>query len=318
MLEYSYNLSLLWSRVLAQNGGKPALFYQEKVITYAELGSMVDRLADTLINYGLCRGEVVAIAHTKRPLSYALMLASLRLGLPYLSIDADSPLCRNIKILEKSTPSLLCFDDLCHSDGMNDLANSVKTQLLYLDEKKILTSSPKNQMSIQSNMAKKVDGSCVAYIMFTSGSTGTPKGVAITHENVLHLIAWAQKYFAVKPGDNFANLSPMYFDNSVFDFYSGLFSGAALTPIPKKVLDSPYELIPYVSNMKCTIWFSVPSLLMYQMTMKAFTSGVLANIRHFVFGGEGYPKPELIKLFKLFFCVLLSNFGFKINFFISL
>ena len=308
MLGYCYNLSLLWSKVLAQNREKPALFYQEKIITYAELGSMVDQLADTLIKYGLCRGDVVAIAHTKKPLSYALMLASLRLGLPYVSIDADSPFSRNIKILERSAPSLLCFDDLCHSDGMNVLAKSVKSQLLHLDEKILLTSSPKDQMSMQSTMAKKVDGACIAYIMFTSGSTGTPKGVAVTHDNVLHFIAWAQKYFAITPSDNFANLSAMYFDNSVFDFYSGLFSGAALTPIPKEVLESPYDLIPYVSGMKCTIWFSVPSLLMYQMTMKALTSGSLPNIRHIVFGGEGYPKPELIKLFKLFSCnAMLTN-----------
>ena len=59
----------------------------------------------------------------------------------------------------------------------------------------------------------------------------------------------------------------------------------------------PYELVEYVGKMKCSVWFSVPSLLMYLMTMKAFTPARLSSLRHIVFGGEGYPKIELKKLY---------------------
>ena len=79
----------------------------------------------------------------------------------------------------------------------------------------------------------EIDGDSVAYIMFTSGSTGTPKGVAITHQNIIHLINWSKKKYEIKHNDRFANISPMYFDNSVFDFYCSLFNGAALVPIKK-------------------------------------------------------------------------------------
>lgn len=302
MFKHHHNLSLLWTEVLAENMDQAALCYPDRIIHYKELGSLVEKLGDLLLQHNLHRGNVIAIAHTKKPLSYALMLACLRLGISYVSIDVDSPIERNSKILQTCMPCFLFIDNLHNFDAMSALSKKVNIQSMLLTESNLPSSLSKDRVTHQLELAKKVDGSCIAYIMFTSGSTGSPKGVAVTHDNVLHFIAWAQKYFAVAPGDNFANLSPMYFDNSVFDFYSGLFSGATLTPIPKEVLESTYDLIPYVSNMKCTIWFSVPSLLMYQMTMKAFTSGVLANIRHFVFGGEGYPKPELIKLFKLFSC----------------
>src|SRR5204863_4296552 len=138
---------------------------------------------------------------------------------------------------------------------------------------------------------------CIAYIMFTSGSTGVPKGVAVTHQNVLHFIAWAIRRFGIGSSDNFANLSPMYSDNSVFDFYVALFSGASLTPLHRKLLSAPAALIAHVAQMGCTIWFSVPSLLIYVATMKALTATSLPAIRHIVFGGEGYPKVELIKLY---------------------
>ncbi len=298
---YHYNLSLLWVEVLAEHGGRCALRYPGRAITYEELGSMVDRLADQLISFGLSRGDVVAIAHTKKPLSYALMLASLRLGLPYVSIDVASPFTRNVRILETSRASLLCFDDVQHLPEMKALTDSIGCQFLFLDESNLPISAAEGLSARQRALAEEVDGACIAYIMFTSGSTGTPKGVAVTHQNVLHFIEWTRQRFQVSTNDNFANLSPMYFDNSVFDFYGGLFSGASLTPIPREVLASPYDLVPYVSDMGCTIWFSVPSLLMYLMTMKALSAGSLPNIRWFVFGGEGYPKPELRKLYDMFF-----------------
>ena len=39
----------------------------------------------------------------------------------------------------------------------------------------------------------------------------------------------------------FTNLNPLYFDNSVFDFYSSLFVGACLVPFSKEELSNPME-----------------------------------------------------------------------------
>jgi len=299
MSVHQYNLSLQWFEVRAENQERPALCYPGRTITYAELGRMVDALAAKLIASGLERGDVVAIGHTKKPLSYALMLASLRLGIPYVSIDVASPCARNQRILETSGVSLLCFDDTQNQTEMQALAEAAGCPWLLLSEQDLPAVSERERAAHHA-MAREVDGACIAYIMFTSGSTGTPKGVAVTHENVLHFIGWGRERFQVTGSDNFANLSPMYFDNSVFDFYTGLFSGAALTPIPRDVLGSPYDLVPYVAAMGCTVWFSVPSLLMYLMTMKALPAGSLPSLRRIVFGGEGYPKPELRKLYDLF------------------
>ena len=73
----------------------------------------------------------------------------------------------------------------------------------------------------------KVDGNSIAYIMFTSGSTGIPKGVAITHQNLLHFINWSKLFIGVRDDDVFANVNPMYFDNSVFDFFHRYFQDPA-------------------------------------------------------------------------------------------
>jgi D-alanine--poly(phosphoribitol) ligase subunit 1 len=168
-----------------------------------------------------------------------------------------------------------------------------------LDDVKIVRPSSE-QIAHQQHLSEIVDGECIAYIMFTSGSTGEPKGVAVTHQNVLHFIEWGKRRFGVDSGSNFANLSPMYFDNSVFDFFVCFFSGGVITPVRRELLTDPYSLVKYIDQMGCNIWFSVPSLLIYLTTMKAMKGVVLPKLRTIIFGGEGYPKTELKKLYDEF------------------
>ncbi len=299
MNTYHHNLGLAFAHIAKTHATHTALSYQDHQYTYAHLLRWTESLSTLLLSYGINHGHVIAIAHNKHPLSYALMLAALRLGITYVNIDSTAPSARNLRILEVSQAALLCYDDTANASEMQHLAGQHHCQCIALtfDTLPELTSSDQTQ---QEQLCQKVDGASIAYIMFTSGSTGIPKGVAVTHQNVLHFIAWVQQYFQCTSQDNFANLNPMYFDNSVFDFYGSLFSGASLTPIHRELLKKPYDLVAYVNEKQCSIWFSVPSLLMYLMTMRAMDSTPLPFLRYFVFGGEGYPKVELKKLYDRF------------------
>lgn len=296
---YHYNLGSLCDEVAARWAHRPALRYMDSLYTYGRLTTLSRRLARLLADKGCGRGDVIAVAHNKRPLSYALMLAALRLGVPYVVIDAASPIARTAKILETAQPRLLFYDDALYEEPMRRLAGESGVPCLFLDEAALPESDAAWLEALEARIGA-VDGSTLAYIMFTSGSTGMPKGVAVTHQNILHFIQWGVACFAVDEEDIFANLSPMYFDNSVFDFYIALFSGASLAPVPREMLTRPYELVAHVGRMACTVWFSVPSLLIYVMAMKAMRPELLPALRSISFGGEGYPKAELQKLYGLF------------------
>ena len=299
MAFYPYNLGMLFAERAKAAGDRAALRYPAGEISYDGLVAQVEQLAAMLLRHGYSRGDVIAIAHNKAALSYALMLAALRLGIVYVNIDTASPPTRNGHILKTSGARTLFVDDLDHLPAMQDLAAASGAYAMLLSEAEL---EPVNEEGLlrQATAMAEVDGACIAYIMFTSGSTGMPKGVAVTHQNVLHFIQWGIERFDVGYNDNFANLSPMYFDNSVFDFYVALFSGASLTPVHRKLLNAPSALVAHVARMGCTIWFSVPSLLIYVATMKALTAASLPTIRCIIFGGEGYPKVELIKLYRMF------------------
>ena len=293
---YYYNLGQFFSDVAHANAEQTALCYLVQSYSYKKLNNTVESIAQLLIKKGCCRGDVIAIGHNKHYLSYALMLAALRLGISYVNIDTASPQERNARILNVCETKLLFCDSSEDFQSMTELAKEADCKFVMINKVQLPELTDKEVLQ-QKKLMAKVDGSCIAYIMFTSGSTGIPKGVAVTHQNVLHFISWGQQRFKISEQDNFANLSPMYFDNSVFDFYIALFSGASLSPIHRELLTSPYELISYVKDMQCTIWFSVPSMLIYLKAMKAITADALPTLKHIIFGGEGYPKIELKKLY---------------------
>jgi D-alanine--poly(phosphoribitol) ligase subunit 1 len=92
-------------------------------------------------------------------------------------------------------------------------------------------------------------------------------------------------------------VNPLYFDNSVFDFYASIMNGASLVPFDSATMRDPYRVLQRIDELRCTIYFSVPSLLIYFQTLKMITPSAFPHVRAVVFGGEGYPKTKLKDLF---------------------
>ena len=306
---YIHDLGGQFAQVAARNGARPAIRPASGPdVTYTEFDALSNRLARWLLASGVGPGGVVAIESNKTPASYALMIACLRIGAAYTHLDRQNPSERIARILGVSRPRLIVCDETPSGTVVNAAARSNIEVASLIDRWpaiEILDFGPLLDRS-------RVTSADPAYIMFTSGSTGVPKGVAISHGSVLNFIAWTRTTFGIGGDDVVANANPLYFDNSVFDFYSALFSGACLAPITSAELREPRAAVRRVDEARCTVWFSVPSLLIYLMTMKALqATDSFRHVRTLIFGGEGYPKGELSKLYALFGgrCHLYNVYG---------
>ena len=289
MQSYIHNLGSLFLSVVETFGDKTALHFPDDTkLSFNELNTLSDQLVSIIQQNGLKQYDVCAIAGVKKPLTYATMIACLKLGVTYSYFDPESPAERLLKIFKQCEPKLV----VGYFNEVDAELSDSGYPTLDLD-----AFNPYNTIAAPAIDNTLIEGSTPAYIMFTSGSTGFPKGAAMTHSNVINFIAWGRDTYFISPYDVHTNVNPLYFDNSVFDLYTSLFNGASLVPITKKEAIHPGTLLNILEKRECTTWFSVPSMLIYLQTSKAIIPQRWRFVRKIIFGGEGYPKGKLVNLY---------------------
>lgn len=290
MRGYEFNVYLRFQQVVERFPDQPAIVTNDgENVDYRSLSNMVDRLTSGLMQSGIESGRPIVVLHDKSVACFALILTTLRLGIPYSCLDIENPASRIVDIVDRLNSRFVL--------GPNYLLSLLREKVLGLNLETVSIEH------LAARAAQKIErplpivtSDRLAYVMFTSGSTGKPKGVAITHANVLNLSSWARDYLAIGSGTRMTNVNPMHFDNSVFDFYCSLLNGATLLPIDKILLANFSSLAKFVANQTPSFWFSVPSTLIYLQSMKVLTPKFLERFDTIMFGGEGFPVPQLRKL----------------------
>lgn len=272
----------LWSAfavTAAAAPSSPALIMPAEIVTFKELASLSERCASALAAMDVKRSGIVALELPKRVISYALLLACLRSGMPYVFLDPRNPVERTAAVLERVRPAAL------FSSGTTSNPHG-RTIRLADDETGWIGESPPVPPA-------DVTGSDPAYVMFTSGSTGEPKGAVIPHQGILGLMKWAREHVTGGERAVFAGLNPLHFDNSVFDIYCGLLNGAALVPIETSEIANPAHWIRSVRRGGVTVLFAVPTLYLILDQVGLLDPKSLPGVTTFLFGGEGFPIAPL-------------------------
>src|SRR5262249_26336294 len=204
----------LWNAFVAisdANPDAPALLLGESTISYGELRGLAERCSAALFHSGIGRGDVVAFQLPKRRETYALLIAALRLGAPYVFIDPKSPAERNQRVIEQVRPAILFAPgELENADRKVIRLPTAADGARWLDGL---------ERGGAPSAASAVTGADPAYIMFTSGSTGEPKGAVIPHQGVLTLMAWGRSLFDSAEGQRFTPLNALHLRKSGVRLY---------------------------------------------------------------------------------------------------
>lgn len=296
---YIYNLNRKFEMICEEYKEKTAIsFCDDSCISYAELNSLANQIGNLLLKKKLKKGNVVAIQNNKTALGFATMIACLKLGIVYTNFDYTNPVERISKIFDTAKPKLVFADKM--DDTISVLCNELQIEYFVADLQGNIREIKCQNTTIDQELTDRVTGNTPAYIMFTSGSTGIPKGVLICQRSLLNFIEWGKETYHLTDEDFMTNVNPIYFDNSVFDFYCSVFNGITMLAVPKDIVEQPKKMLQIIHDKKCTFWFSVPSMLIYLMNLRLLTKEILENIRIFSFGGEGYPKELLRKLYNIY------------------
>lgn len=258
--------------------------------TFSEVRKMAMSIAQNIRNTLGCVKKPIVVYMDKSADMVVAYIGVAYSGNFYSPIATDMPSSRISKILATLQPvAAICDEKYEKLGGIGEADPFEGTKLIYqniisgeCDEEEIL------------NYEENIVNSDLLYVLFTSGSTGEPKGVAITHRGVLNYIDWVTETFSIDETDALGNQAPFYFDNSVFDIYSMLKTGATLFIIPVRLFAQPVKLLAYLYDNNITTILWVPSALMMVSKLKAFRNvDVSSTLKRVLFAGEVMPNKQL-------------------------
>ncbi|MGV9415185.1 amino acid adenylation domain-containing protein, partial [Nocardia sp. NPDC003693] len=250
------------------------------VLTYAELGRRVNRLARHLISMGVGPEARVALALRRSVDLVVAMYAVSAAGGAYVPVDPDQPAERTDYILETAAP--VCVLTNAEARFTTEAAPLVRLDQLSLDPfagaaigdgERIAPLLPSN----------------TAYVIFTSGSTGRPKGVALPHAAIVNQLHWKTAEFGLGADDAVLLKTAATFDLSVWEFWSAAVSGGRLVIAAPDGHRDPVYLAELMDREQVTTLHVVPSMLDALLTA-ADNGGALTNsLRRVLAIGEALP-----------------------------
>jgi surfactin family lipopeptide synthetase A len=237
--------------VAKENPQSPAVELAGKTLTYSELNSRANRLANYLRTVKVGPDCCVGIFMSRSFDSMIGILAILKAGGAYVPLDPAYPDERLQAIWqEMDSPILLTQSDL--KGRIN--AGGVKTLCLDTDWQEI------EEFSTEPPQVK-LKPENLSYVIFTSGSTGKPKGILLTHAGLNNLTHASNRFFHVHKKSRVLQFSSFGFDVAVWEIFMAFAAGATLCLGTGKSLFSLLALPRTLREEKITMALLPPSLL---------------------------------------------------------
>jgi amino acid adenylation domain-containing protein len=296
-----YLLSQIIDRSAEKFPERSAFRYYGEVLNYSELSRRSTQLASTLTSQGVRRRDRVGIYMNKCLEMPLAVHGIMKAGAAYVPIDPAAPAARlkyiiqhcGIQVLITQASKLKILSEIIAETELDCLVGIDETSdptirtvpwpEVYDASSQTPDSGPKTEQDL-------------AYIMYTSGSTGTPKGIMHTHHSGLSYAKLSAETYQLHEKDILGNHSPLHFDMSTFEFFSGPLKGACTVLIPEEYTKLPASLSKFIADEQLTIWYSVPLALIQLLLRGVMETRDLRSLRWILFGGEPFPPEYLRKL----------------------
>ena len=265
-----------------------ALMFGEETLSYRELNSRANALANLLRSQGLGADSVVGICVERSFDMVASVLAVLKAGAAYLPLDPAYPHERLQFMLEDSHAAILLTQT-----KLRHVFPNRKMPAIFLDEDWPHGAHPNGE-----NLENITAPQNLSYLVYTSGSTGKPKGVAMVHRALVNMIDWQLKDSRLSAAARTLQFTSLSFDVSFQEIFSTLCLGGTLVLIPAELRLNPRELWNFIAREKIARIF-LPFVALQQLADAAVAEGTRADaLREVVTAGEQLQvTPKLREMF---------------------
>jgi amino acid adenylation domain-containing protein len=278
-------LPLAIARQAAQTPEAVALRSGDRSLTYHELESRTNRLAQLLAEQGVARGSRVGV-HLGRSIELLIaQIAVMKTGAAYVPLDLNQQSERLASMVLDAEIAVVLLD----SRTMRLPVLGVDT--VFVDG----AATEPDWLSDYPDAAPEVDlrADDTIYVLYTSGSTGKPKGVEVHHGGVADYCAFARgNYYGEQLQGSLVATSPA-FDLTLPALYVPLLVGGCVELLPEQ--DELEALSGWLANDAGAVLLRLtPSHVQALLALSDAAPRKSAHV--FVIGGEVFEPAVARRL----------------------
>lgn len=320
-------LKALFENSIESYGDKLAMrIVDAEGMSYAEFGNKVEEVQAILRDYGIRKGDKVAIYSTNMPNWPVVYFAVTTMGAIIVPILPDFHTSEAMHIAEHAECKAAFVSQKLFETMLDETKPPEMNLLVILDELTILENlsthskvdkvMQKSGEKLNQAMEKlgkesyEVGEEDLAAIIYTSGTTGSSKGVMLTHKNLVFDATIAQHTVEIFPEDRFLSILPLaHTYECTVGMIIPILNGASIHYITKP--PTPTVLIKAMGIVKPTFLLSVPLVI-----EKIYKNKVQPNFQKNFLIRSLYAIPFVRKkLNKIAGAKLMETFGGAIRFF---
>jgi long-chain acyl-CoA synthetase len=298
---------------------KIGLICDGRRLTYAEIDEMANRLANALVDLGICRGDRVGIYLNNSVETVVAIFATLKAGAVFVVINHTTKRDKLHYILNNCRAAALVADSRLDLTGLADDADpavaSLKGVILCAAGSAEGRKSRIPLQLLEAVLAKypstRPSRKCIdrdlACLIYTSGTTGDPKGVMSDHSNVVFAASAIIEYLGNVQDDIVLNVLPLSFDYGLYQLLMTFSFGGTL--VLEKSFTYPAAVLKKIEQEKVTGFPGVPTIyaILLPMDLSAFD---LSSLRYLSNTAAALPVNQIEQIRKKFpNATLFSMYG---------
>ena len=244
-------------------------------------------VARTLREWGIAKGDRVAILSENRPEWTVADFASLLIGAVTVPVYATLTPEQTAYILQDSGARAIFVSSVKQLAKISSIRGQTSLERIVIMDtdpptkaasmQEMMNQGPRERDATFDSLGRSVQPEDLATIIYTSGTTGTPKGAMLTHGNITSNVAFSLRDFEVQSGDLSISFLPLSHVTARHVDFAMLYHGVTLAYVSFQE-----QLAPALREVRPTVFVGVPR--MYEK--------IYAQVEQ---KAKGFPKEMLYR-----------------------
>ncbi len=298
-----------WVNMVARREPERRCFIRSdaSVVTYGEVRDAIHRLASSITEKGVRKGDKIAVLAMDSPEYMITVLAAMRIGAVVAPLNFRLSEVEITNLLTVTRPTAIFYsarywDTL--APMINVLGDGVLTVALDCESdnnfwKVVAEGSDEELPPITTD-------DDILTVLLTSGTTGTPKGVlqsqrmikAVTNKGIIEQ--------AFLPDDLFYSGTPLFHVAGLGYAFYGLARGASVLLLPQFDAKDVLRWLQHGGVSRCMF---VPSMIIAMLDLPEARQSPFPALRSIMYGGAPIHPSTLREMIEVFDCDLYNGFG---------